>query len=72
MNKDEAKGQLENLKGRAKEAAGALSGDKGLQAEGTIERATGATREKVGEAEEAVSRKVAEHKEKDKEEKEDE
>jgi uncharacterized protein YjbJ (UPF0337 family) len=63
MNKDEAKGQQGDLKGRAKEAAGALSGDKTFQAEGTVERAAGATREGVGEVEEAVKRKVDEQKE---------
>lgn len=63
MNKDELKGQQGDLKGRAKVAAGALSDDKGLQAEGTLERATGATREKVGEVEEAVSHKMDQRKE---------
>ena len=34
MNKDELKGKMENLKGRVKEATGALTGNKGKQAEG--------------------------------------
>ncbi len=58
MNKDQVKGKLENLKGRAKEAAGSLSGDKETQAEGTVERIKGAVREKVGQAKEEIARKT--------------
>jgi uncharacterized protein YjbJ (UPF0337 family) len=58
MNKDEIKGKIENIKGRVKEAAGSLTGDKEKQAEGTVERIKGAVREKVGQAKEEVSRKV--------------
>jgi uncharacterized protein YjbJ (UPF0337 family) len=58
MNKDELKGKLENLKGRAKEALGSLSGDKETQAEGTVERVKGAAQEKVGEVKEDISRKT--------------
>jgi uncharacterized protein YjbJ (UPF0337 family) len=56
MNKDELKGKGENLKGRVKEAYGSLSGDKGKQAEGLIERMRGAVREKFGKGKEEVSR----------------
>jgi uncharacterized protein YjbJ (UPF0337 family) len=49
MNKDELKGKVENLKGRAKEAGGALTGNKKTEAEGVAERGKGAVREKVGE-----------------------
>ena len=58
MNKDQIKGKVENIKGRAKEAAGSLTGDKEKQAEGTVERIKGAVREKVGQAKEELSRKV--------------
>jgi uncharacterized protein YjbJ (UPF0337 family) len=47
---DEVKGKAENLKGRVKQAAGSLSGDKKLEAEGAVDRARGAAQEKVGEA----------------------
>jgi uncharacterized protein YjbJ (UPF0337 family) len=47
---DESKGKVENLKGRVKQAAGSLTGDKSLEAEGAVDRAKGAAREKVGEA----------------------
>jgi len=56
MNKDELKGKLENLKGRAKAAVGAVTGNKQQEAEGHAERFTGAAREKVGEVEDAVDR----------------
>jgi uncharacterized protein YjbJ (UPF0337 family) len=47
---DELKGKGENLKGRVKQAAGSLSGDKKLEAEGAYDRVKGAAQEKVGEA----------------------
>ncbi|HVR64269.1 MAG TPA: CsbD family protein [Polyangia bacterium] len=58
MNKDQIKGKAENLKGRAKEAAGSLTGDKETQAEGTVERIKGAVREKVGQVKEEITRKT--------------
>jgi len=54
MNKDELKGKAENLKGRVKEAFGAVTGDKKKQAEGEVDRVRGAVHEKVGEAREAI------------------
>jgi uncharacterized protein YjbJ (UPF0337 family) len=54
MNKEELKGKARNLKGRAKEAIGSLTGNKKLQAEGTAERAFGAGEEKVGQAEQKL------------------
>ena len=56
MNKDELKGKAENLKGRAKEAAGALTGNKQTEAEGMAERAKGAVREKIGEVKREIRR----------------
>ena len=58
MNKDQAKGKAENLKGRMKEAAGALTGNKKTQAEGLADRAHGAAREKIGEAKHALGRDI--------------
>jgi uncharacterized protein YjbJ (UPF0337 family) len=57
--KREIKGKVDNLKGRVKEAIGALSGNKETQAEGTVERAAGAANEKVGEVERKVDRAVS-------------
>jgi uncharacterized protein YjbJ (UPF0337 family) len=50
VNKDEVKGKAENLKGRAKQAVGAATGNKDLEAKGSSERVAGATLEKVGRA----------------------
>jgi len=56
MDKDELGGKIDNLKGRAKAAAGALTGNKEKEAEGQAERAGGAVREKVGQLKDAVKR----------------
>ena len=53
-NDDEIKGKFENLKGRAKQAVGAATGNKSLEAEGLGERVKGAVREKVGEVKRAA------------------
>ena len=46
---DEVKGKMENMKGRVKQAAGAVTGNKEMEAEGAFDRAKGAVQEKVGE-----------------------
>jgi uncharacterized protein YjbJ (UPF0337 family) len=50
MNRDELEGKTENLKGRVKEALGALTGNKDLQEDGASEQADGVAQERVGEA----------------------
>jgi uncharacterized protein YjbJ (UPF0337 family) len=55
MNKEELKGKARNLKGRAKRAVGALTGNKKLEAEGAAEQLTGAGKEKLAQAKEALS-----------------
>ena len=45
---------LDDLKGRAKEAAGDVTDDDGLKREGKVDRATGAVKEKVGDAADKV------------------
>ena len=47
-------GKTDELKGRTKEAAGALTGDDGLKREGKVDRASGTVKEKVGEAADKV------------------
>jgi uncharacterized protein YjbJ (UPF0337 family) len=47
---DQVKGKAENLKGRIKQAFGAMTGNKGKEAEGVGERVEGAVREKLGDA----------------------
>jgi uncharacterized protein YjbJ (UPF0337 family) len=56
MNKDELHGKMDNLKGRAKEAAGAITGNKQREAEGLAERVKGAVREKIGKVKDEVKR----------------
>jgi uncharacterized protein YjbJ (UPF0337 family) len=46
----EAKGKAENLKGRVKQAVGAVTGNKKLEAEGAADRATGAAEHAAGKA----------------------
>ena len=45
---------MDDAKGRVKEAAGDLSGDKGLQREGKVDQATGEVKDKVGGAADKV------------------
>ena len=58
MNKDRLRGKLRNLKGRAKEAAGAITGNKDTQADGLAERVDGAVREEIGKAKSKLKRHV--------------
>lgn len=65
MNRDEVEGKSENLKGRIKEAAGTLTGNKDLENEGADQRAGGSVQEglgtarrKVGEALEDLGKQV--------------
>jgi uncharacterized protein YjbJ (UPF0337 family) len=43
-------GKTDDLKGRAKQAAGDLTDDEGLKREGKVDKATGAVKDKVGDA----------------------
>jgi uncharacterized protein YjbJ (UPF0337 family) len=56
MNRKELQGKKENVKGRVKEAVGALTGNRDLESRGASERAHGAAQEQIGRA----SRKVGE------------
>ena len=65
MNRDERDGKSENLKGRVKEATGALLDDEKLQKEGADQRAAGELQEdfgklrrKAGEALEELGEKL--------------
>jgi uncharacterized protein YjbJ (UPF0337 family) len=46
--------KIDQAKGRVKEAAGDVTGDKDLQREGKIDRAAGSVKEKVGDAADKV------------------
>lgn len=45
---------MDDLKGRVKEAAGDLTGDKDLKNEGKVDKATGAVKDKVGDVADKV------------------
>jgi uncharacterized protein YjbJ (UPF0337 family) len=47
-------GTADDLKGRAKEAAGDLTDDQSLKNEGKVDRASGAAKDKVGDAADKV------------------
>jgi uncharacterized protein YjbJ (UPF0337 family) len=47
-------GTTDDLKGRAKEAAGDLTGDRDLKNEGKVDRASGSVKDKVGDAADKV------------------
>ena len=47
-------GTLDDGKGRIKEAAGDLTGDKDLQREGKVDQTTGAVKDAVGDAADKV------------------
>lgn len=54
MDKDRGAGIVHQVKGALKEAAGTVSGDEKLKAEGTVERAGGKVQEGVGKGKDAV------------------
>ena len=60
MNRDEIEGKKENIKGRIKEAAGTLTGNKNLESEGADERADGAAQEEIGKARRKVGESIEE------------
>ena len=47
-SQDKGEGTMDKLKGRAKEAAGALTGDEEMKAEGRSEQRKGTVKEKKG------------------------
>jgi uncharacterized protein YjbJ (UPF0337 family) len=54
MDEDRIKGMADKAKGSVKEAAGKLTGDNKLQAEGKADKAAGEVRNTVGSAKDAV------------------
>ncbi len=59
--KEQASGKGQNIKGRVKEAFGAVSGDKKTEAEGVADRFAGAAREKVAEVKRDLSQSRPPH-----------
>lgn len=54
MNRDEIKGKGQKAKGFVKEKAGELTNNPDLEAEGSVDRASGAVREGFGKAKRKV------------------
>jgi len=52
---DSIEGKTNDLKGRLKDAAGGLTGDTSLQAEGKLDRAKGKVQDTIGKAKRAIS-----------------
>jgi uncharacterized protein YjbJ (UPF0337 family) len=51
-------GKTEQMQGKAKEAVGDLTGNKGLKAEGTADRQAGEVKEQVGKVEKKVDQAI--------------
>jgi uncharacterized protein YjbJ (UPF0337 family) len=58
MNKDQKSGTVENLKGRAKQAVGIVTGDKAEESSGASERAGGAVKKAFGDIKHGVAKKL--------------
>jgi uncharacterized protein YjbJ (UPF0337 family) len=54
MDKEHIKGAADKAKGAVKDAAGKLTGDKGLQAEGKLDKAKGAAHNAAGDVKDAA------------------
>ena len=54
MDKEHVKGAADKAKGAIKDAAGKMTGDKELQAEGKMDKAKGAVHNAVGDAKDAA------------------
>ena len=54
MDREHVKGAADKAKGAIKDAAGKLTGDKKLQAEGKFDKAKGAARNVAGDVKEAA------------------
>jgi uncharacterized protein YjbJ (UPF0337 family) len=58
MNKDQKTGLAQNVKGRVKQAAGVLQGDKNKESEGASERVGGAAKKAVGDVKHGIAKKL--------------
>ena len=54
--RDKAEGALHQVKGTVKEAAGKLSHNRKLEAEGTVEKLAGKTQSKVGQVKKVLGK----------------
>jgi len=58
MEEQETRGKVKKLKGRVKEAAGIITGDKALERKGSHQRTAGAVQESLGKARRKVGELV--------------
>ena len=58
MNKDQVKGKWDQLKGKAKKALGELTDDDVKKAEGSGDKLHGTIQETVGDAKEAIKKRL--------------
>jgi len=58
MNKDQASGQWDQVKGRAKKAWGELTNDDFMKANGSVDKLHGIIQEKFGDSREAIKEKL--------------
>ena len=56
MDKEHVKGAADKAKGAVKHAAGKLTGDKDLQAEGKVDKAKGEAREALGDVKDTIKK----------------
>ncbi len=56
MDKEHIKGAADKAKGAVKDAAGKITGDKSLQAEGKMDKAKGAAHQAAGDVKDAARR----------------
>jgi uncharacterized protein YjbJ (UPF0337 family) len=56
MDKEHVKGAADKMAGKAKEAAGKMTDDKKLEAEGKLDKAKGAARDFVGDVKDGARR----------------
>ena len=58
MNKDQKEGTIENVKGRVKEAAGIVTGNKDQESEGASQRAKGGVKKAFGDLKHGIAKKI--------------
>ena len=58
MNRDQAEGKWDQIKGRAKKAWGELTDDDFTKAEGSVDKLYGVIQEKFGDTKEAIKAKL--------------
>lgn len=58
MNKDQVEGRYEEAKGKVKEVAGNVAGDKELEVEGNIQKNLGKVQAGVGDVKEDIKKSI--------------